>query len=119
MRMPVFLQALAIQFFRGIGEETQELGPFKEFNFFVGTNNSGKSTVLDLIYRHISTEPKLAPLDVYTGAKTGPFHFAIGITEANFKDAAMERFRAAVAARFGSNIPHQYEGYLNLICKSL
>jgi predicted ATPase len=120
--MPVFLQALAVQFFRGIGGETQKLGPFKEFNFFVGSNNSGKSTVLDLIHRYISSEPsepKLEKLDAYTGAKTGPSYLAVGLTETTFRNAAMERFRAVTASRFGNNPPAQYGDYVKSICQAL
>ncbi len=120
--MPVFLEGLAIRFFRGIGAETQELGPFKEFNFFVGSNNSGKSTVLDLIHRYVSTEPnqhKLETLDTYTGAKTGPFYFAVGIADAAFSKAAIEKFRATGKSRFGDHPPPHYEFSIRAICKAL
>jgi hypothetical protein len=120
--MPVFLQALAVRFFRGIGPETAELGPFKEFNFFVGANNSGKSTVLDLIRKYVSSgpqAPKPDSLDTYTGTKTGPLYFAIGITESHFKAAAIQRLREAAKGRFGGNVPHQFETYVGKISKAL
>jgi len=120
--MPIFLQALAVQFFRGIGEDTQNLGPFKEFNFFVGTNNSGKSTILDLIHRHISgtaREPKLEPLDAHTGAKTGAFYFAVGVMEATFRSAALERFLEIAAGRYGNGPPPEFSEYISSICKAL
>src|SRR4051794_4323104 len=51
--MPIYLHGLALQNYRGIGPELQRLGPFKEFNFFIGANNAGKSTVLNFISRHL------------------------------------------------------------------
>ncbi|SDE20153.1 hypothetical protein [Ruegeria marina] len=37
----VFLDAVAIRFYRGIGGEMQRIGPFSAINFFVGANNAG------------------------------------------------------------------------------
>jgi energy-coupling factor transporter ATP-binding protein EcfA2 len=51
--MPVFLDALALQNYRGIGPEWVELPRFKGFNFFIGPNNSGKSTVLNFISKYL------------------------------------------------------------------
>jgi predicted ATPase len=42
--MPVYLQALALQNYRGIGP-IQKLPEFRDFNFFIGANNAGKSTI--------------------------------------------------------------------------
>lgn len=119
--MPVFLQALAVRFFRGIGPDTAQLGPFKEFNFFVGANNSGKSTVLDLIRRYLSKgPPKPENLDIYTGEKTGPTYVAIGVTEANFAAASIKHLREVGKNRFGGNPPpHHLELYTAKVCKAL
>lgn len=51
--MSVFLHGLGLQFYRGIGEEKQRLGPFKDFNFFIGANNSGKSIILEFISNYL------------------------------------------------------------------
>ena len=40
--MPIYLHGLALQFYRGIGPDLQKLAPFKDFNFFIGANNSGQ-----------------------------------------------------------------------------
>lgn len=48
--MPVYVDGLAIQFYRGIGPKTQFIGPFSSLNFFIGANNSGKSTALNFIH---------------------------------------------------------------------
>lgn len=55
-----FLHGLALSGYRGIGSEFQRLGPFQEINFFIGPNNSGKSTVLSFLSTHLNTENKAA-----------------------------------------------------------
>lgn len=120
--MPVFLEALAVQYFRGIGPETAELVPFKQFNFFVGANNSGKSTVLDLIHRYVSTgrqDRKPEKLDAYTGAKTGSFYFAIGLTEASFKATTIRRLREVHRSNGGHGVPNEFEAYVAKICHAI
>jgi predicted ATPase len=52
--MSVFLHALALRNYRGIGSEYQYLADLKKFNFFIGANNAGKSTILNFISRHLS-----------------------------------------------------------------
>ncbi len=51
--MPVFLKALSLRNYRGIGNETQFMPAFKAFNFFIGANNAGKSTILNFISGHL------------------------------------------------------------------
>jgi predicted ATP-dependent endonuclease of OLD family len=90
--MSIYLEGLAIQFFRGIGPTKQKLGPFKDFNFFVGANNAGKSTVLDLIHRHLAKNNDAQmpqTVDEYTGAETGNFYYAMGISERKFTEAVL------------------------------
>lgn len=94
--MPVFLQGLAVRFYRGIGPEAQQLGPFKDFNFFVGANNAGKSTILDLIHRHLhhkkkADDPINASAERYRGPQSGEFAFAIGLSIEEFVKATVER----------------------------
>jgi predicted ATPase len=50
--LSVYLHGLAVKNFRGIDDEFQEALGFGRFNFFIGPNNAGKSTVLDLIHRY-------------------------------------------------------------------
>lgn len=47
----IYLHGVAAQNYRGIGEETQYIGPFSKMNIFIGPNNAGKSVILDLINR--------------------------------------------------------------------
>lgn len=106
--MPIYLQGIAIQFFRGIGPELQEMAPFKQFNFFVGANNSGKSTVLDFIHRHLRPQKDISvdKLDAYTGAKSGPVSFAIGMSKAELIERAIQKLlpEEGKKQRFGSLI---------------
>ncbi|WP_052961904.1 ATP-dependent endonuclease [Pseudomonas fluorescens] len=49
----IVLKGVALSNFKGIGTTVQKIGPFKQFNFFVGPNNSGKSTVLYFISKYL------------------------------------------------------------------
>ncbi|MEG3092925.1 ATP-dependent nuclease [Sphingomonas sp. PB1R3] len=51
--MPIFLKALSIKNYRGIGDSVQVMPKFAGFNFFIGANNAGKSTVLNFIERYL------------------------------------------------------------------
>lgn len=51
--MSNFLNALSICRYRGVGEKEVVLTDLKPMNFFIGPNNSGKSTVLNLISRQL------------------------------------------------------------------
>jgi predicted ATPase len=117
--MPVFLQGLAVRFYRGIGPETQQLGPFKEFNFFVGANNAGKSTILDLIHRHLHSkkaskageDPLGASAERYRGPKSGEFTLAIGISKSEFISHVIQRLDRSQL--------HSIERGINTIANSL
>lgn len=92
--MPIFLNGLSIQFFRGIGEETQVLAPFKAFNFFVGANNVGKSTVLDCLHRYgKQAAPQLTPSDIHRGASTGSFVLGIPLAKSEFITRVMDQIK--------------------------
>lgn len=91
--MPTYLQGLAVQFYRGIGSETQYIAPFSGVNFFVGPNNAGKSIVLNLIKDRLptiddveleqdSSEASQSWEDQFLGNERGEFRVAIGLTPA-------------------------------------
>ncbi|MFN7308597.1 MAG: AAA family ATPase, partial [Acetobacteraceae bacterium] len=65
--MTIHLNGLALKNFRGIGPEWVIMSGFAKFNFFIGPNNAGKSTVLDFIARFLGSEVptrnKTSPLD--------------------------------------------------------
>ncbi|MFJ4374494.1 AAA family ATPase [Pseudomonas japonica] len=48
----IYLPGLALAHYKGFGPDLQFMGPFKVINFFVGTNNSGKSSILEFISNH-------------------------------------------------------------------
>lgn len=48
-----FLRGVALANYRGIGDTLQCISDFEKFNFFIGPNNSGKSTVLHFIANHL------------------------------------------------------------------
>lgn len=87
--MSNFLHGLAIKYYRGIGGKEQRLYPFKSFNYFIGQNNSGKSTVLSFIFNYLSiTEYHrsyernnvfISSTDQYRGKVTGSTSMSIAI----------------------------------------
>jgi predicted ATPase len=96
--MPVYLNGLSLQFFKGIGAERQKLAPFKEFNFFIGANNAGKSTVLEFIHRHLlasdgNKRAPLAPLEKYTGTVSGELSFGVAVPVDDFVLAGLKSAR--------------------------
>lgn len=120
--MPILLHALAVQYFRGIGPEVAKLGPFKDFNFFVGANNAGKSTILDLIHRYGSKatqDPKPDKLDTHTGLKTGTFFFRIGAPADAIKEGAVFRMKMAAGERYGEHHLGVQEKSVARLCDAL
>lgn len=102
--MPVFLQGLSLQFYRGIGPVVQRMAPFKDFNFFIGANNSGKSAVLKFISDHLPLGDGNTyqgsgadALNTYRGAETGQIEAEIAIPK-----------EEVVAAVLSSGVPGTY-----------
>lgn len=88
--MPIYLNAVALQFYKGIGPETQYISPFSEMNFFIGANNSGKSILLTFLndylpFRQGREAAKLvnSNVDAYRGASTGTYMAAVGVPASN------------------------------------
>jgi hypothetical protein len=94
--MPVYVHALALQYFRGIGPKAQKLHSFRDFNFFIGANNSGKSTILNFLHKHLKVvkgpEP-LSNLDEYRGRESGIPLSVIGIPLSEFLENVLNRLR--------------------------
>lgn len=92
--MPVFLNALALQNYRGIGPNWAVMPRFKSFNFFIGPNNAGKSTVLNFISKHLPVPtPRTAqaaaaidPLEVHHGAGGHPIVMRLGQSVENVEE---------------------------------
>jgi predicted ATPase len=87
--MPVYLHGLRIKHFRAIGAEIVELTPFKTFNFFIGANNAGKSTVLDFIHKHVPRKRnngqllEVPDLDQHVGSRRGQLDGQIALLAAD------------------------------------
>lgn len=116
--MPIFLQGLALRNFKGIGPSTQYLAPFKNFNFFIGANNSGKSTVLTFLHKYLHNvvdsnqpPPVFDPLDKHSGPGATATESAIGIRTSEFLAEVMR----SVQGQYKSEI----EDDLGKICDLL
>lgn len=110
--MPVFIPGVAIKFFRGIGPELQTLYPLKSFNFFVGSNNAGKSTVLECLHRYAQKHPSsLPPSDEHRGPVSGQMSLGFAIPIAKFQDAALNAVE--------SNFRNQVKGRLDDLISAL
>ncbi len=116
----VFLEALAVQYYRGIGHEVQKIGPFSEMNFFVGANNAGKSIILNFIHERLpfGGESKRQVLDsgspeVYRGQHEGSFWAAVGVSA--------DSYRENIESKLGtvSNWDHQLDSAIKKIAEEL
>ncbi|MCE8442413.1 ATP-binding protein [Rhodovulum sulfidophilum] len=84
--MSIYLNAIALQFYKGIGPEMQYVAPFSEMNFFIGANNSGKSIILNFISQHLPFREGVAVstsmgsnADIHRGSTTGNYMAAVGV----------------------------------------
>ena len=97
--MSVFLDGVAVRYYRGIGEETQYVAPFSKMNFFIGANNSGKSILLNLLASHLRAVadgkvPKtLSGLEEHRGQQSGHFFVALGKNKQDFMGKALDLFQ--------------------------
>lgn len=86
--MSVFVHGLSLKNYRGIGDKTQLIGPFKKCNFFIGTNNSGKSCVLNFLSSHLidmingrsrdGSKLNFSPLEVHLGMTSTQVEVGVG-----------------------------------------
>jgi predicted ATPase len=114
VNMSVFLFGLAAKNFRGIDDTWQSAGELARFNFFIGPNNSGKSTFLDLISRHL---PKLLrndgsasdekDYDLHRGPQAGEFRVRAGFSKNILLDRLLRNYQAT------------NDAYIALITKAL
>lgn len=80
--MPIYLEGIAVQFYRGIGPETQYIAPFTAMNFFVGANNAGKSVILNVIKERLGADQVRADtltLDSHRGLEAGSPRVLLGL----------------------------------------
>ena len=96
--MSIHLDGVGARFYRGIGPDTQLVGPFKKMNFFVGPNNAGKSIILNLVASHIKRDAgdkvnfQLQPEERYNGKQSGEFVSTFGLSS----ERVLENLRAYI-----------------------
>lgn len=122
--MTIFLDGISARFYRGIGAETQFISPFSRVNFFIGTNNSGKSIILNMLSSQLSglvygknIEPLKGP-DVHKARQTGEFSLMIGVSEKSTTDYIVKRCQSDLATQQ----PHAnriFDLEIRNICKNL
>lgn len=85
--MKITLEAISLQFYRGVGPEKQRIFPFSaRINLFIGQNNSGKSTVLKFLHDKLpfsereASEKEKNRAEAYIGATSEPTKSAIGVS---------------------------------------
>lgn len=72
----IYLPGLALASYKGFGPDVQFMGPFKAINFFVGANNSGKSSILEFLDSH--TDGYLSSATFSLGPREmGPLDFNV------------------------------------------
>jgi len=97
----VYLDGLAVQFYKGIGPEMQFIGPFSQMNIFIGPNNAGKSTILDVLQRHVALKDSRLqtgtpdPVELYRGATTGTFTLAMGVRAEGFEQRIQQNLEGS------------------------
>lgn len=104
--MAIHLHALSLKNYRGIGEEPQVMHSFKTFNFFIGANNAGKSTILNFISRYLppkfrdrqpvstQTSKDISDLEWHRGEKGRAIEVGIGFPIAQVRDVFFEKYQS-------------------------
>jgi len=102
----VFIDGVALGNYQGIAEDIQFIGPFQRFNFLIGKNNSGKSSILSFIAKHLGnftkTQPtrsitnppkeKLGDLDIHIGATLPQVTMGVGFRAQPLKITLLEEY---------------------------
>lgn len=102
--MAVYLRALGLKNYRGIGE-WQWMADFADFNIFIGANNTGKSAVLNFISRWLppnrSRSQALLPAETHNHGIDGDPAVAFGIPRKEVEDKINAKLN------FGNNYDQQ------------
>lgn len=86
------LEGIGVGFYRGIGPDKQYIGPFTKMNIFIGPNNAGKSTILELLDKHLPNRlsevgiPAVQAAEEHRGNGQGIPSLSIGLSRENVLD---------------------------------
>lgn len=111
--MPAYLEALSLENYRGI-RERQVMSGFQDFNFFIGANNAGKSTVLNFISRYLpinqnTDKIKIDALEQHGGLGSAEITFNIGFST----DKVQENFYAHYPFVRSSELQYAFQALIN------
>lgn len=113
--MPIYLEALYLKNYRGIREE-QVMKGFSDFNFFIGTNNSGKSIILNFISSYLpiqkgvdALQGGIDALEKHSGLAGADIGFGIGFSTRE----ALNDFYQNYPFMQRSDLRHVFEALLN------
>jgi hypothetical protein len=120
--MAIYIHGLGLRGYRGIGPEWQFMRGFCKFNFFIGANNSGKSTILNFISRHLplveeqyaqpASKKSVDPLEYHGGLGSG----SIGVALSYRGDEILE---ALLSKTKNPSLNHKYRDVLTRLLNGL
>ena len=91
--MSTIINGLSLQNYRGIGQQKQTIKEFKQFNFFIGKNNSGKSTILNFLsslcpshFEHAFMHYHPVELDFHKGDLTQAIEYELIFEKSRFAE---------------------------------
>ena len=91
--MSVFIDGILLKNYRGIGERIQKIAKFERCNFFIGTNNSGKSCVLNFLSSHLRNASQLGlarlelgPLELHLGAHSSQLAYGFATQASSIEE---------------------------------
>lgn len=122
--MSVFLDGVAVRYYRGIGDETQYVAPFSKMNFFIGPNNSGKSILLNLLASHLRTVADgkvpnpINGLEEHRGQLSGRFFVALGKNKQDVTERALDLVRGT-AKNSNAQADNQFDDQIETIFDNL
>lgn len=93
----MFIDGLAFHGYRSFGEALQRLGPFSKMNLFIGPNNSGKSSVLNIVKMFPDVIRAITATKLQMPYEPQDIHRKFGSNRHIFESG--ERFKFGVALR--------------------
>ncbi len=123
--MSVYLRALGLKNYCGVGPNWELMSGFSDFNFFIGANNTGKSTVLNFINKWLPLRAQgsrgerlaLGPSEAHMNGTTGPTEAAFGVPVEEVCAAMVAQLPEHALGRYGPQLKTlgqalSHEGYI-------